>query len=168
MCCSLSGQQFFVFPSRTYSQSNLGINDPVLLKLSKRFYSGNIFYLRYVWSHEYSMVSLIENKKFFIGFIFVKFYELYCLWTPLLTSRHILNFFNRDLNRGCLVYMFSLRFSGSKILINLRRQFVYVKFFCERKISCTQIFAGFAVFSFCISSVRNLYSAVALSLKIAH
>ena len=31
--------------------------------------------------------------------------------------------FNRDLNRGCLVYMFSLRFSGIKFLINLRRQF---------------------------------------------
>ena len=30
-------------------------------------------------------------------------------------------FFNRDLNRGCLVYMFSLRFSGSKFLINLQR-----------------------------------------------
>ena len=41
-------------------------------------------------------------------------------------------FFNRDLNRGCLVYMFSLRFSGSKYLINLWRQFR------ERKIcSCT-------------------------------
>ena len=40
--------------------------------------------------------------------------------------------FNHDLNRGCLVYIFSLRFSGSKILINLRRQFRARKFF-----SCT-------------------------------
>ena len=32
-------------------------------------------------------------------------------------------------NRDCLVYMFSLRFSGSKFLINLRRKF------CARKIS---------------------------------
>ena len=39
-----------------------------------------------------------------------------------------LYFFNRDLNRGCLVYMFSLRFSGSKLLINLRRQFRVRKF----------------------------------------
>ena len=40
--------------------------------------------------------------------------------------------FNPDLNRGCLVYIFSLRFSGTKFLINLRRQF------CARKIfSCT-------------------------------
>ena len=46
--------------------------------------------------------------------------------------------FNRDLNLGCSVYMFSLRFSGSKFLINLRRQirvrnifFVYVKFFMQ-------------------------------------
>ena len=38
-------------------------------------------------------------------------------------------FFNRDLNRGCLVYMFSLRFSSSKFLINLRRQFRVRKMF---------------------------------------
>ena len=31
--------------------------------------------------------------------------------------------FNRHLNHGCLVYMFSLRFSGSKFFINLRQQF---------------------------------------------
>ena len=52
--------------------------------------------------------------------------------------------FNRDLNRGCLVYMFSLRFSGSKFLTNLRRQFGV------RKIFRTQGFAGFTVFSFCV------------------
>ena len=44
-----------------------------------------------------------------------------------LTCRHsrmcIKIHFNRDLNRGCLVYMFSLRFSGGKFLTNLRRQF---------------------------------------------
>ena len=44
--------------------------------------------------------------------------------------------FNRDLNRGCLVYMISLRFSGSKFLINLR------------KIFRTQGFAGFTSFHF--------------------
>ena len=48
-------------------------------------------------------------------------------------------FFNSDLNRGCLVYMFSLRFSGSKFLINLPRQFRV------RKIFRTQLFAGFEV-----------------------
>ena len=48
--------------------------------------------------------------------------------------------FNLDLNRDCLVYMFSLRFSGSKFLINLRRQFRV------RKIFRTQGFAGFTVF----------------------
>ena len=52
--------------------------------------------------------------------------------------------FNLDLNRGCLVYMFSLRFSGSTFLINLRRQFPV------RKIFRTQVFVGFAVFSFCV------------------
>ena len=36
---------------------------------------------------------------------------------------------NFDINRGCLVYMFSLRFSGSKFLINLRRQFRVSKIF---------------------------------------
>ena len=36
---------------------------------------------------------------------------------------------NRVLNRGCLVYMFSLRFSGSKVLIYLWRQFRARKFF---------------------------------------
>ena len=46
---------------------------------------------------------------------------------------------NRDLNRGCLVYMFSLRFSGSKFLINLLWQFRV------RKIFRTQLFAGFEV-----------------------
>ena len=52
--------------------------------------------------------------------------------------------FNRDLNRGCLVYMFFLRFSGSKFLINLRRQFRV------RKIFRTQVFGGLPVFSFSV------------------
>ena len=51
--------------------------------------------------------------------------------------------FNRDLNRGCLVYVFSLRFLGSKFLINLRQ-------FRVRKIFRTQRFAGFTFFSFCV------------------
>ena len=38
-------------------------------------------------------------------------------------------FFNLDLNRGCLVYMFSLGFSGSTFLTNLRQQFLLRKFF---------------------------------------
>ena len=44
----------------------------------------------------------------------------------------ILILFNRDLNCACLVYMFSLRFSGSKFLINLQRQLRARKIF-----SCT-------------------------------
>ena len=39
--------------------------------------------------------------------------------------------------------MFSLRFSGSKFMI-----FVHVQFVRVRKIFRTQVFAGFAVFSF--------------------
>ena len=55
--------------------------------------------------------------------------------------------FNFDLNRVCLVYMFSLRFSGNRFLIILRRQFrVGNFFFCIRKIFRTQVFVGFAVF----------------------
>ena len=53
-------------------------------------------------------------------------------------------FFNRDLNRGCLAYMFSLRFLRSTFLINLRRGLRV------RKIFRTQVFAGFAFFSFCV------------------
>ena len=42
-------------------------------------------------------------------------------------------FLNRDLNRGCLVYM---RFSGSKFLMNSRRQFLVRKIFSRRQL-CT-------------------------------
>ena len=55
---------------------------------------------------------------------------------------------DHDLNRGCLVYMFSLRFSGNKFLINLRRQFRVYKIFR------TQGFGGFAVF---ILSLKLLF-----------
>ena len=68
-----------------------------------------------------------------------------------------MNLLNRDLNRTCLVYMFSFRFSGSKFLTNLRWQFRV------RKIFRAQGFAGFTVFLFCvyflhftISKMRNL------------
>ena len=54
--------------------------------------------------------------------------------------------FNPDLNRRCLVYMFSLRFSRRKFLINLRRQFRARKFFRVREIFRTQGFVGFTVF----------------------
>ena len=59
-------------------------------------------------------------------------------------SAYVEIYFNDDLNRGCLVYMFSLRFSGSKFLIDLLRQFRV------RKVFRTQGFAGFTVFSFCL------------------
>ena len=56
------------------------------------------------------------------------------------------SFLNRDLNRGCLVYMFSLRFSGSKFLINSRRQFRVRKNLLKHITST--VFAGFTAFSF--------------------
>ena len=40
--------------------------------------------------------------------------------------------FNRDLNRGCSIYMFSLPFPGSKFLIIYDGNFVYVKYFRVR------------------------------------
>ena len=64
-------------------------------------------------------------------------------------------FFNRDLNRGCLVYMFSLRFSGSKFLINARRQFRV------RKIFRTQLFAGFEAILFLKLLFRKCVTYVA-------
>ena len=53
--------------------------------------------------------------------------------------------FNRDLNRGCLVYVFSLRFSWSTFLLNLRRQFrVHKIFFVHLK----RIFVRFAIIGY--------------------
>ena len=71
--------------------------------------------------------------------------------------------FNLDLNRGCLVYMFSLRFSGSKFFINLRRQFRVRKIFVHKFLRNSQSFHF--VFKITISKMRNL---VALSLNLAH
>ena len=62
-------------------------------------------------------------------------------------------FFNRDLNRGCLVYMSSLRCSLSKCLTNLRRQFLVRKIFLCTLIFRTQAFAG----STCIFCLKLLY-----------
>ena len=57
-----------------------------------------------------------------------------------------MNLFNRNLNGGCLVYMFPLRFSGSIFLINLGRQFRLRKICSQRQLR-TQAFAGFTFFS---------------------
>ena len=55
-----------------------------------------------------------------------------------------IHIFNRDLNRGCLVYMFSLRFSGSKFLTNLRQ-------FGVRKIFSYTRFCGiYSLFILCL------------------
>ena len=57
--------------------------------------------------------------------------------------------FHRDLNRGCLTYLLSLRFSVSKrkFFINLQQQF------CVREIFRTQVFAEFAVSSFFLKKI---------------
>ena len=56
-----------------------------------------------------------------------------------------IHLFSRDLNRGCLVYMFPLRFSESKCLINLRRQYRVRKIFSRRQLR-TQVYAGLQSF----------------------
>ena len=66
---------------------------------------------------------------------------------------------NRDLNHGCLVYIFSLRFSGSKFLINLRRQFCVRKIFRVHKIFCNKVLRdlqSYYVFKITISKMCNL------------
>ena len=70
--------------------------------------------------------------------------------------------FSRDLNRSCLVFRNSLRFSGSKFLINLRRQFRVCKSFSCTKIFSTQVFRELQPFHFLfkitISKMLNLCS----------
>ena len=65
--------------------------------------------------------------------------------------------FNRNLNRGCLVCMFSLRFSGSNFLIKIYGgNFVYVKFYVHKFLRDLQSFHF--VFKIAIAKVRNLCS----------
>ena len=64
-----------------------------------------------------------------------------------------MNLFNRDLNRTCLVYMISFRFSGSKFLINLRWQFR------ERKI-LRDLLPFYFAFTFCILLFRKCVTYV--------
>ena len=63
--------------------------------------------------------------------------------------------FNCDLNRGCFVYMFSLRFSGRKLLINLLRQFRVRKFFVYKVLRDLQsfhfVFKIITVFRKCVT-----------------
>ena len=98
-----------------------------------------------LWIIDREKLSILISKKrvweqFFHHVLCMTFQEK-CFWCYVLLTDYIL--FNRDLNRDCLIYMFSLRFSGSKFLINLRRQFR------ARKVFRTQGFARFTVFPFC-------------------
>ena len=68
----------------------------------------------------------IRGRKLNISIVFITQSSFKVPKDVRLNSTH---FFNQDLNCGCLVYMFSLRFSGSKFLINLRRQFRARKIF---------------------------------------
>ena len=86
-----------------------------------------------------SSVSSTLHQQFMFGFSSAFFYFppifFFKLFFPSVNPLQfsvLFPLFKRDLNRGCLVYMFSLRFSGSKYLINLRRQFRGRKIF-----SCT-------------------------------
>ena len=93
------------------------------------------------------LVKLSYQKRFFWAKV-----SLFCTWFDYFSNLAIA-FFNRHLNRGCLVYMFSLRFSGSKVLINLRRQF-RVKFFVNKVLRDLQSFH--LVFKITISKMCNL------------
>ena len=65
--------------------------------------------------------------------------------------------FNRDLNRGCLVYMLSLRFSGSKFLINSWRQFRLRKIVSGRQLCALwQFLQDLQPFHFVIKITKNL------------
>ena len=89
----------------------------------------------YLWSHLYRLIL-----RFFLYCRNLLFDRNKCSWNCYFPN-HI---FNRDLNGGCLVFMFSLHFSGSQFLINLQQQFRV------RKIFRTQVFTGFAVFILCL------------------
>ena len=71
-----------------------------------------------------------ENERNLIEKPNLLLFETQSCWTS------VLFYFNHDLNRDCLASIFSLRFSRSKFLINLQRQFRVRKFF-----SCTQKFS---------------------------
>ena len=58
--------------------------------------------------------------------------------------------FNRDINCGCLVYMFFCVFQEVNFWWIYGSNFVYVKVFRVQKIFRAQVFAGFVVFSFCV------------------
>ena len=67
--------------------------------------------------------------------------------------------FNRDINCGCLVYMFSLRFSGSKFLMNLRQQFrVRKSFSCTKNFSCTSFCGICSLFILCLKLLFRKYA----------
>ena len=54
-------------------------------------------------------------------------------WVMKLNFFMFFSFFNCNLNRSCLVYMFSLCFLGSKVLINPQWQFLVHKIFSSMK-----------------------------------
>ena len=70
--------------------------------------------------------------------------------------------FNRDLNRGCLVYMFSLRFFGGKFLINLWRQFRV------RKIFRTQVLRDLQSFHFIFKIIIRKFVTYVLTRLLFH
>ena len=92
--------------------------------ISTRFYVSITFFRFTLMKRIFFKCLLLQNSKF-------------GTFNSTSTSAEQSVFFNRDLNRGCLVYVFSLRFSGSKFWINLRRQFRVRKIF-----SCTYNFSN--------------------------
>ena len=126
--------------------------------ISTRFYMSITFFRFTLIKRIFFKCLLLQNRTF-------------GTFNSTSTSAEQTVFFNRDLNRGCLVYAFSLRFSGRKFWINLRRQFRVRKIF-----SCTYIFSNtrflrdlqpfYFVFKITISNMRKLCSTILL--KFAH
>ena len=76
--------------------------------------------------------------------------------------------FNRDLNRGCLVYMFSLRFFGGKFLINLWRQFRVRESFRVRKNFRTQVLRDLQSFHFISKIIIRKFVTYVLARLLFH
>ena len=97
------------------------------------------------------MTDLFYSTKILLN----NFYTNPPKWVWYLLTWHTPLLFNCDVNRGCLVYMFSLRFSGSKFLINLRQQFcVYKIFFVYVKIFVYKFLQDLQSFMFKITNFK--------------
>ena len=95
---------------------------------------GNRFISDVRWPRGVTILDyLFTSVYFFFSFsVFFLYFPSAFFFNSLQRFFNPFLLFNHNLNWGCLVYVFSLHFSGSKLLINLRRKFLVRKIF-----SCT-------------------------------